>query len=308
VNAPGYARIRRHIETRILRRRRPPAPANRPIRRNSLIASRNLNQTPPAACRSGIRIPQRPRRLAPNPTAPPKKATKTPLWKSQSQGKSLYFKANNQLIFNNIGHIQNSPWTRFTLAACYQWDRRKLPNMSTEKLTRSEQARVNGAKSRGPKTEDGRMKIADANTTHGLYRTSASVLSIESAQAFNHLRDAAFAQYRPRTIFEAQLVEEIVDCSWRINRLRLSATVEGNTAIEELRQGATQPIRSVRAVTHAELNGSKPQGPQTLIQRRVSALISDRSRIADELRRLQNFPTVDITQEPLETNDLTPGT
>lgn len=179
--------------------------------------------------------------------------------------------------------------------------------MSTEKLTRSEQARRNGAKSRGPKTEDGRMRIADANTTHGLYRTSASVLSIESAEAFNHLRDAAFAQYRPRTVFEAQLVEEIVDCSWRINRLRLSATVQGNKAIEEMRQGATQPIRSVNAVSHAELDGSKPQGPQTLIQRRVSALIADRSRIAGELRRLQMVHTVEITQESLETNDLTSG-
>lgn len=180
--------------------------------------------------------------------------------------------------------------------------------MSTKKLTRSEQARVNGAKSQGPKTEAGRMKIADAHTTHGLYRTSASVLSIESAEAFNHLRDAAFAQYRPRTIFEAQLVEEIVDCSWRINRLRLSATVEGNKAIEEMRQGALKPIRSVHAVSHSELNGSKPQGPQTLIQRRLSALITDRGRIADELRRLQNSPTVDITQELLETHDLTSGT
>ena len=171
--------------------------------------------------------------------------------------------------------------------------------MSTEKLTRSDQAKVNGAKSRGPKTEAGRLKIADANTTHGLYRTSASVLSIESAEAYNHLRDAAFAQYRPRTVFEAQLVEEIVDCSWRINRLRLSATVEGNNAIEGMRQTATRPIRSVQAVAHAEVEGSKAQGSQLILQRRMSSLIANRGRIAEELRRLQTARIVEITQESL---------
>lgn len=181
-------------------------------------------------------------------------------------------------------------------------------HMSTEKLTRSEQAKINGTKSRGPKTEAGRMKIADANTTHGLYRTTASVLSIESAEAFNHLRDAAFAQYRPRTIFEAQLVEEIADYSWRINRLRLSATVEGNNAIEVLRQSATRPIRSTHAVAHAEVEGSKSQGAQMILQRRISSLITDRGRVAEELRRLQTARIVEITQESLQTQDLPLGT
>lgn len=180
--------------------------------------------------------------------------------------------------------------------------------MSTEKLTRAEQSRRNGAKSRGPKTEEGRRRIADAKTTHGLYRTSASVLSIESAEAYNHLRDAAFAQYRPRTVFEAQLVEEIVDCSWRINRLRLSATVEGNNAIEELRQSATRPIRSTHAVAHAEVEGSKAHGAQMVLQRRISSLIADRGRIAEELRRLQTARIVDITQDSLQAQDLRAGT
>jgi hypothetical protein len=42
VNAPGYARIRRHIETRILRRRRPPVRTNRPILHHRLIVRQNL--------------------------------------------------------------------------------------------------------------------------------------------------------------------------------------------------------------------------------------------------------------------------
>jgi hypothetical protein len=175
--------------------------------------------------------------------------------------------------------------------------------MSTEKLTRSQQAKINGTKSRGPKTEAGRMKIADAHTTHGLYRTTASVLSIESAEAFNHLRDAAFAQYRPRTIFEAQLVEEIVDCSWRINRLLAAATAIGNQAIRDFRRSTPGRVTQPEAVAHAEVGTDKQQ----LIQRRVAALMRTRKALIGELLTAKKLFFAGDSQEPLKTEELPRG-
>ncbi len=169
---------------------------------------------------------------------------------------------------------------------------------------RAQIARENGAKSKGPKTAEGRRRISKANTKHGLYAANATVLEIESNDAFEFLRKAAIAQWNPRNAFENQYVEEIVDCSWRIARLRLAATHEINAGILRLRQTTTQPsIRYMDAVTKVEIDGSTPQGNQTMLQRRISALIFNRSMITAELRALKGVPVVEITQNLLITKE-----
>jgi hypothetical protein len=174
--------------------------------------------------------------------------------------------------------------------------------MSKEERARI--ARENGAKSRGPKTEAGRRRIAQANSKHGLYAVSATVLDIESHEAFNVLRDAAFAQWNPRNAFESQYVEEIADCSWRIARLRLCATHQGNVSIKQLRQAADHPISNMDAITKTELDGSTVQGPQSMLQRRVNVLILNRTMITADLRALRGVPVLGITQETLQAQAL----
>jgi hypothetical protein len=177
------------------------------------------------------------------------------------------------------------------------------------KLSPEERARIareNGAKSKGPNTEAGRRAVADANTKHGLYRMDATVLEIESKEAFNHLRDAAFAQWAPRTAFEAQYVEELVDCSWRIARLRHVATHETNLAVRRLRQSVDRPIRCADAISKVELDGSTPQGPQPMIQRRINSLIMNRTMIASELRAMKGVSVVGATHKKLQAQDLPP--
>jgi len=177
-------------------------------------------------------------------------------------------------------------------------------------MTKEQRARIareNGAKSKGPKTEAGRRRIAQANSKHGLYAVSATVLDIESLVAFNVLRDAAFAQWNPRNAFESQYVEEIADCSWRIARLRLCATHQGNVSIKQLRQAADHPISNMDAITKTELDGSTVQGPQSMLQRRVNALILNRTMITADLRALRGVPVLGITQETLQAQDLPVG-
>lgn len=179
--------------------------------------------------------------------------------------------------------------------------------MDNQKRSKAEQARINGSKSKGPKTREGRRRIAQANTTHGLYAVSATVLDVESKAAFQLLRDAAFAQWRPRNPFEAQYVEEIADCSWRIARLRLCATHHGNVSIALLRQAAEHPIGHLDAITKAELDASTAEGAQTILQRRITALVRNRIQVTAELRKLQNVVSLGITQDSLKTQDLSAG-
>jgi hypothetical protein len=179
--------------------------------------------------------------------------------------------------------------------------------MSRHNRSKAEQARINGAKSRGPKTIEGRRRIALANRKHGLYATTSTVLDVESKEAFQVLRDAAFAQWRPRNAFEAQYVEEIADCSWRIARLRLCATHESNVSIARLREAAEHPLNWKDAVTKTELDGSTPQGAQTLLQRRVNALVMNRAMMSAELRALLGASMTGITQDLLQTQELPAG-
>lgn len=180
--------------------------------------------------------------------------------------------------------------------------------MESTKRSKADQARINGARSKGPKTEEGRRRARTANLKHGLYAANATVLDVESKDAFKLLRDAAFAQWRPRNPFEAQYVEEIADCSWRIARLRLCATHESNVSITRLRQAAEQPIGYMDAITRAELDGSTAHGAQLMLQRRVNALILNRTMVTAELRALRGVPMSGTSQDLLITQDLPLGT
>ena len=173
---------------------------------------------------------------------------------------------------------------------------------------RAEIARRNGAKSKGPKTQAGRRRMAESKRKHGLYAVDATVLDVESQEAFNLIRDAAIAQWQPRNAFESQYVEEIADCSWRIARLRNCATHQGNTAIRQFRQSSGTPTNNMDAVATTEIDGSSPQGAQSLLQRRINSLILNRSMVTAELRALRGVPVLGTTQQTLQTEDLPVGT
>jgi hypothetical protein len=159
--------------------------------------------------------------------------------------------------------------------------------MGKFKRSRAEQARINGAMSRGPKTVEGRLRISEANTKHGLYAVNATVMEIEASEAFDFYRAAAVRQLKPRTPFELQYVEEIADITWRIIRLRGVSTQALNQGVVQIRRNATGLLTAPAAITEVELAGSHQNGAQTNLQRRVSGLIRDRQALLRELRWVQ---------------------
>ena len=54
-------------------------------------------------------------------------------------------------------------------------------------LSRSEQARINGAKSRGPKTDAGKARSASNATKHNLSGKGLVILHTENDEAFQEL-------------------------------------------------------------------------------------------------------------------------
>jgi hypothetical protein len=83
---------------------------------------------------------------------------------------------------------------------------------------KSDTARINGAKSHGPVTPEGRAKSSANSRKHGLAAKYA-LLPDESADEFQLLLDDYTGQFQPQTAVETELVEVMVIARWRLRRL-----------------------------------------------------------------------------------------
>jgi hypothetical protein len=83
---------------------------------------------------------------------------------------------------------------------------------------KSQTARINGAKSHGPKTPQGR-DIASVNaTSHGLTARTL-VLTNEDPDRFLEMLRAYFDLLQPANAMEVDLVSDIVAARWRLRRM-----------------------------------------------------------------------------------------
>jgi hypothetical protein len=80
--------------------------------------------------------------------------------------------------------------------------------------------RANAQHSSGPRTEPGKQRSSMNALRHGL--TAASpVLPSEDPNAYESHRRGFFDEHQPANSTETQLVQELVDTSWRLNRIPL---------------------------------------------------------------------------------------
>ncbi|HTW64800.1 MAG TPA: hypothetical protein VME17_09310 [Bryobacteraceae bacterium] len=90
--------------------------------------------------------------------------------------------------------------------------------------------RANSQHSTGPRTEAGKHRSSLNALRHGLTAASA-VLPSEDPAAYEDHRCRFFNEYQPAPPTESQLVQELVDTSWRLNRIpRLEADVLARAA------------------------------------------------------------------------------
>ncbi|HEX5228618.1 MAG TPA: hypothetical protein VFW44_12950 [Bryobacteraceae bacterium] len=85
---------------------------------------------------------------------------------------------------------------------------------------RSAVNRQNARHSTGPRTPAGKRRSSLNALRHGLTAASA-ILPSEDRDAFEAHRRRFFDEYQPATATESQFVQELVDTSWRLNRIPL---------------------------------------------------------------------------------------
>jgi hypothetical protein len=109
---------------------------------------------------------------------------------------------------------------------------------------KSDAARINGAKSHGPVTPEGRAKSSANSRKHGLAAKYA-LLPDESAAEFQLLFDDYTDQFHPQTGVETELVEVMVIARWRLRRL---LAIETNLFETEISRRGKQIDREFTAL------------------------------------------------------------
>jgi hypothetical protein len=138
-----------------------------------------------------------------------------------------------------------------------------------QKLSKSEQSRINGAKSRGAKTAAGKQRAAAANAARAIYGSHAVILSHESLPAYDELTHLYVQMFEPRNQLEMDLVEQLIGIQWNIKRLTAIRTslLRQETARQLLRPSETiGPLSIVDAMSIAyETNANRLAASRQLI-------------------------------------------
>src|SRR5437870_10448176 len=88
--------------------------------------------------------------------------------------------------------------------------------MPTER--QSESARINGAKSHGPTSAEGKKKSSRNSLRHGCTASHTIILACEDPKDFKRMVEKYDTMYKPVTLEEQDLVAEMISARWRIRR------------------------------------------------------------------------------------------
>lgn len=162
-----------------------------------------------------------------------------------------------------------------------------------QKAKRAAQARINGAKSRGPITPEGQERARTASLQHGLYATEETLkLTIDPAK-FEELR-ADYAQiWAPENRYLADKVNDLAAARWQLDRLNLIR-----------RQQITELFEQTNSVSEAELAASAKGHLMERLEARIRRASIEISRLERDLLRLKkHFQSEGASHNPLKTKE-----
>src|SRR3954467_9689443 len=122
------------------------------------------------------------------------------------------------------------------------------PRTEAQKLA----SRLNGQKSRGPKTAEGKAISARNATTHGLNSASV-VLWCEKKEKYNQYLEDLAAEWEPETITELELVTALADAHWQLKRLTAIRTASIDLEMDRALDSFPQPFPASDETTRLAL-------------------------------------------------------
>jgi hypothetical protein len=123
---------------------------------------------------------------------------------------------------------------------------------------KAEAARINGAKSNGPTTAEGKAIASQNSLKHGL-TSSRVVLPHESQEAFDRLEASIVNRFKPHDEIEHELVHEMAAARWRLRRIAAMEVAIFNKAFKQQREllGPDADTAEIQDAAYAEVAESK---------------------------------------------------
>ena len=157
---------------------------------------------------------------------------------------------------------------------------------------KSATSRANGAKSHGPKTAEGREKSSQNSLNHGFTAKKTVLLACENPAQFQEMLGDYAATYHPGSPIEEGLVNEMVACRWRMQRLRMIETalmdIEMQRELPEAENPDDPGYRMAFAFRRL-VDGSRAISLASRYESRLHRIHEQSHRT---LRELQNNPSV----------------
>ncbi len=177
------------------------------------------------------------------------------------------------------------------------------------KLSRADQARLNGAKSRGPKSPAGKGRACMNAIKHGRYAKLVPPLEIEDHLVYPEFERHYIERFQPVDPVEHRLVSDLAAIDWRLTRC---VAIETRILDLEIRRGASATTFedfSLSRLATAVQKLAKQSPVLDSLTRRESALIRSRQIVLDTLIKLrQHQPRPERTQIPNDYLYLDPET
>lgn len=85
-------------------------------------------------------------------------------------------------------------------------------------------ARANGAKSKGPKTPEGKAISSRNALRHGLTSRKILISGLEDETEYKRFKTGIRSHYQPQSVMEAIWVDRLTSCLWRLRRVALEET------------------------------------------------------------------------------------
>jgi hypothetical protein len=180
--------------------------------------------------------------------------------------------------------------------------------MQTAKNTRSEQARINGAKSRGPITPQGQRRARTAPLHHGLYATDATLKpTVDDTQSAALRADYQSAWAAPNRVI-ADKVDDLVAIRWELNRVREVRRQHFAALYNDIAAHHNAKTNNQSVVAEAEIQANAASGTVDRFDLRIRRYHLEISRIErDILRDLRHFSASAGSHMSLKTNDEEPN-
>jgi len=154
--------------------------------------------------------------------------------------------------------------------------------------TKAEQARINGAKSKGATSPEGLDRCRQASVKHGMWAKHMSSFSQEEQDNYASVLDSATKQFRPRNTMESSIVALLADAVWRAGRLGALANCEiyregwviNNLVAEDKDLGMIERRELADRASHAAER----------VEARTRHYVREINRLIETLRKLQAWP------------------